>query len=110
MTKKQSGGGKLGRTEIVGIRLDPRLRFLLEVASRQHRRTVSSYIDYVLSQSIDKEPIRASGSDVWTCIGDEAEYLWDVDEDVRMKNLSKRFPHLLNFDEQVRLKERDGTG
>jgi len=108
MTKKQGGGGKLGRTETVTIRLNPRLRYLLDVASRQHRRTVSSYIEHALSQAIDKEPIRASGTDVWTCIGSEAEYLWDVDEDDRLKALSQRYPHLLNFDEQVRLKARDG--
>lgn len=104
MTNKKQGGGKLGRTEVVAVRLDARLRYLLEVASRQHRRTVSSYIEHALSQAIEKEPIRASGSDVWTCIGSEAEYLWDVDEDDRFQRLAERYPHLLNFEEQVKWK------
>jgi len=104
MTKKQGGGGKLARTEVLTMRLDRRLRYLLEVVSRQQRRTVSSYIEFAISQAIEREQIRPSGSDVWTTVGSEAEYLWDVDEDERLKRLAQRYPHLLNFDEQVQLK------
>jgi hypothetical protein len=101
-------GGNLTRTETVTVRFDPRLRYLLEIASRQHRRTVSSYIEFVLSKAIDEEPVKVRHADEWTTIGVEATYLWDIDVHERLRVLAARFPHLLNFDEQVKLRAGDG--
>ena len=108
MKTKNARGGKLCKSEVIGVRLDQRLRYLAEVAARQHRRSLSAYIEYALSQVIDAEPLKIPGSDVVTTIGAEAVHLWDVDANDRLKKLAARFPHLLNFDEQVKLKAADG--
>lgn len=100
---RKGGGGKLSRSETVTVRLDPKLRYLAELAARLHRRTLSSYIEWSIKEALDSEVLRQSGD--WTLsIGDEAENLWDVDEADRFARLALRYPHLLSHEEQVRWK------
>ena len=49
--KRKGGGGKLARSETVTVRLDPKLRYLAELAARKQRRTVSSFIEWAVEQS-----------------------------------------------------------
>lgn len=105
---RKAGGGKLSRSETVTVRLDPKLRYLAELAARIHRRTLSSYIEWSIKQSLDTEPMRPAG---WTAeqadgitIGTQAENLWDVDEPDRFAKLALRYPHLLTHEEQVKWK------
>jgi hypothetical protein len=37
---KRKGGGKLSRSETVTVRLDPKLRYLAELAALKQRRTL----------------------------------------------------------------------
>jgi hypothetical protein len=112
---KGKGGGKLSRSETVTVRLDPKLRYLTELAARLHRRTSSSYIEWTIKASLDAEPLRPSalrGSvGCNETIGSEAEYLWDVDEADRFAKLALRYPHLLTHEEQVvwKLLRENGT-
>ena len=102
------GGGKLSRSETVTVRLDPKLRYLAELAARLHRRTLSSYIEWSIKASLDTETVRPTNLNGLEAsdqtIGNEAEYLWDVDEADRFAKLALRYPHLLTHDEQVRWK------
>jgi hypothetical protein len=102
------GGGKLNRTETVTVRLDPKLRYLAELAARLHRRTLSSYIEWAIKASLDTEAVRPTSlpglHDSDHTIGNEAEYLWDVDDADRFAKLALRYPHLLTHEEQVRWK------
>lgn len=105
---RKGGGGKLSRSETVTVRLDPKLRYLAELAARLHRRTLSSYIEWAIKASLDSEPLRPAGytaerADGIT-IGSEAESLWDVDDADRFAKLALRYPHLLTHEEQVRWK------
>ena len=45
---RKGGGGKLSRSETVTVRLDPKLRYLAELAARLHRRTLSSYVEWAI--------------------------------------------------------------
>ena len=105
LESKGKGGGKLSRSETVTVRLDPKLRYLTELAARLHRRTSSSYIEWTIKASLDAEPLRPtglSGLEVTDAtIGSEAEYLWDVDEADRFAKLALRYPHLLTHEEQM---------
>ena len=106
--KRVGGGGKLGRTETVTVRLDPKLRYLTELAARKHSRTVSSYIEWRIKLSLDLEDVRPVDTPAHVAapetIGSEGEYLWDVDEADRFVKLALRYPHLLTHEEQVRWK------
>ena len=105
---RKGGGGKLARTETVTVRLDPKLRYLTELAARKHSRTVSSYIEWRLKASLDTEDVRPVNTPAHVAapetIGTEAEYLWDVDDADRFAKLALRYPHLLTHEEQVRWK------
>src|SRR5687768_2422071 len=93
---RKGGGGKLSRSETVTVRLDPKLRYLAELAARLHRRTLSSYIEWAIKASLDTESVRPtnlSGRDASDhTIGNEAEYLWDVDDADRFAKLAMRYP------------------
>lgn len=100
---RKGGGGKLSRSETVTVRLDPKLRYLAELAARLHRRTLSSYIEWSIKGALDSEALR-SHEGIRDTIGTEAEYLWDVDDADRFAKLALRYPHLLTHEEQVRWK------
>lgn len=99
--KTGSAGSRLGRTETVSIRLDPRLNYLCELAARSQRRTKSSFIEATIAEKIDTMPFRnwADDSDP-VSIGDRASYLWHVRESYRLCSLALIAPHLLTFEEQ----------
>lgn len=106
--KRKGGGGKLSRSETVTVRLDPKLRYLTELAARKHRRTLSSYMEWRIRESLESEDVRPvntpAPASAPETIGTEAEYLWDVDEADRFAKLALRYPHLLTHEEQVRWK------
>lgn len=102
----KKGGGKLSRSETVTVRLDPKLRYLAELAARKQRRTLSSYIEWVLEDSLGRVLlVDDNGFNAREIsIADEAAYLWDVDEADRFARLALRYPDMLTHDEQVRWK------
>jgi len=100
--ERKGGGGTLSRTEIVTIRLDPKLRYLAELAARSHRRTLSSWIEWSIKTSIDQELLPASeATKEHHRLGDAAKFLWDVDEPGRLAQLALHYPSLLTFEEQL---------
>lgn len=101
----------MNRSEIVTIRLDPKLRYLTELASRRQRRTVSSFIESAIGKELRNvsveivhvTPVSEGGKN-----GPEnlqlniaAEILWDPDEPDRLAKLGLYCPQLLNYEEQV---------
>jgi hypothetical protein len=106
------GGGKLSRSEVVTVRLDPKTRYLAELAARRQRRTLSSYIEWVVAESLSTfilEEMDRNGADADIAIGD----LWDVDECDRLVKLALYDDSLLNYREQVlwkRIQEQAAPG
>lgn len=96
--RRKTGGGKLSRSETVSVRLDPKLRYLAELASRRQRRALSSYIEWAIEDSLARVHLDSNGN---ASIADEAEALWDVDESDRFAKLALQHPDLLTHDEQV---------
>lgn len=101
---RKGGGGKLSRSETVTVRLDPKLRYLAELAARLHRRTLSSYVEWAIEASLDNNVLKTNYEGHGFSIKDDAEYLWDVDDADRFARLALRYPHLLSHEEQVRWK------
>ncbi|NWG31665.1 hypothetical protein [Sulfuricystis thermophila] len=103
-SKRKGGGGKLSRSETVTVRLDPKLRYLAELAARKQRRTVSSFIEWAVEQSFRDVTIYHgsgyNGDDNITIEQDAAE-LWDVDDAERFVRLAIKYPDLLTHDEQI---------
>ncbi|SHI12953.1 hypothetical protein [Desulfofustis glycolicus] len=105
--KKKGAGGSLNRSQVVTVRLDPKLRYLAELAALKQRRTLSSYIEWAVQESL-KNVYLAEGSgynnDHGCTVHDEGDRLWDVDEPDRFAMLALRYPELLTHDEQIRWK------
>lgn len=99
-SKRKGGGGKLTRSETVTVRLDPKLRYLAELAARKQRRTVSSFIEWAIEDALRRINISEHQNDDRT-IHDVAMTLWDVDDADRFANLALNFPEWLTHDEQV---------
>lgn len=104
--EKKAGGGKLSRSQVITVRLDPRLRHGAEIASRKQRRTVSSFVEWAVEQAlaqvklevVDKFDARQSRD----CSAAEAlDEVWDIDAADRFVKLAIQLPDLLNHDEQI---------
>jgi len=102
--QNKKGGGKLSRSVTVTVRLDPKLRYLVEIAARCQRRTVSSYIEWAVLESLSgiRLPDGMGGNgNVIEFVSDKADQLWSVDESERLARLAILHPALLNHDEQL---------
>lgn len=100
---RKGGGGKLSRTETVTVRLDSKLRYLAELAARKQRRTLSSYIEWAIEDSL-KSVLLHQGTgyngDANVSVAEEVKRLWDVDEAERFVRLAIHYPELLTHQEQ----------
>ena len=96
-------GGRLSRSEVVTIRLDPKLRYLAELAARKQRRTISSLIEWAVENGLNS--VGLSSADEGPTIWKEADSLWDVDEADRFVKLALRYPELLIHEEQILWKQ-----
>ena len=95
-------GAKTGRSETVSVRLDPKLRYLTDLGARLHRRTLSSFIEWAIEDSLKRISFyQGDDSSRYSSIMDEAEELWDTDEPERLVKLALRHPSLLTHEEQV---------
>jgi hypothetical protein len=57
---RKGGGSKLFRTELVSVRIDPKLRFAVELAARKQRRTSSSFVEWAIEEAVKRLPLRIS--------------------------------------------------
>jgi hypothetical protein len=99
------GGAKLYRSETVTVRLDPKVRYLAEIASRVQRRTLSSFIEWAVEESLKNVELRTSYGNTVTVaaagsVPSHNPQLWDVDDADRFIKLAHHFPHLLSHSEQ----------
>jgi hypothetical protein len=92
------------RSEVVTVRLDPRLKYLGEIAARKQRRTLSGYIEWAVEQSLKSVVLaenEGDGSPVTVENAERINGLWEVDEAERIAKLALHYPELLTFEEQV---------
>jgi hypothetical protein len=92
------------RSETVSVRLDPKLRYLAELAARKQRRTLSSYIEWAIEASLEK--VILTEGEEWNDarsvnLANAAADLWDVEDADKFAKLAFRYPDLLTHHEQV---------
>ncbi len=95
------GGDRKVRSETVTVRLDPKLRYLAELAARKQRRTLSSYVEWAIEASLERVDLADSGNGPAVTVSDGAAQLWDVEEPDRFGKLALRYPELLTHHEQT---------
>ncbi|MEA3487053.1 MAG: hypothetical protein U9R20_05290 [Thermodesulfobacteriota bacterium] len=103
VAKKKGAGGNLTRSQVVTVRLDPKLRYLGELAALRQRRTLSSYIEWAVQESLKRVHL-SDDNDYENTVHNEADRLWDVDEPDRFMKLAFHYPELLTYAEQIKWK------
>lgn len=93
-------GGKLSRSEIVAVRLDPKIKFAVDLAAKKQRRSVSSFIEWAIETTLDELEI-ASINNEMVKTREVLKQTWDVEESDRFVKLACLFPELLNFQEEL---------
>lgn len=89
---------KLSRSETISIRLDPKLKYLAELAARKQRKTLSSFIEWCVDDKLRTEIIYGE-----LTFMDRINTLFDSDSDIRLKILKSNHPELLTYDEEIYL-------
>lgn len=90
------------RTEVFAMRLDPKLKYLAEIAARKQRRSLANFIEWTIEQSLSQVCLGESGfNDGGVTITDMATRLWALDEPDRLVRLANLYPDLLTYDEQL---------
>ncbi len=109
---KRTSRAKAPNTETLTLRIEPKLRYLAELAGRKQRRSLTSFIKWAIEKGLNDVLLKEESYSVNPDGGGEqyqpeitiakaAADLWDVDEADRFIKLALRFPDLLTHEEQV---------
>ena len=98
--RKAKAGGP--RTEVFAMRLDPKLKYLAEIAARKQRRSLANFIEWSMEQALDAVKLYEHRDGlVNKSVLDEAKNLWDLEPCDRLIKLAENYPDLLNYEEQL---------
>jgi len=86
-----------GRTETIGFRLEPKLRFAAEIAARRQRRSLSSFIEWAVDEAMENVVL---DSESQVTVRQALKDIWDPDEADRFVRLAAKYPELLNHEEE----------
>ncbi len=105
MTEKNRKAKATGpRTEVFAMRLDPKLKYLAEIAARKQRRSLANFIEWSLEQSLRAVVLLESedfNGQYNRSVLDEANKLWDLEPSERLIKLAENYPDLLSYEEQL---------
>ena len=100
-SRKPKAGESKRKSEVVTVRLDPKLKYLAELAARRQRRTLSSFIEWAIEDSLSRvHPAYIDQGEATPTFAENASLLWDVDEPDRFAKLALNYPDLLDHEEQ----------
>lgn len=100
--KNRKAKAGVPRTEVFALRLDPKLKYLAEIAARKQRRSLANFVEWAIEEALKGVPlaeldINGNGPTV----ANVATQLWALDESDRLRNLATHYPELLSYDEQL---------
>jgi len=95
--KKKSGF--VAKGESLTVRLEPKLKWGIELLARKHRRNMSSVLEWIIINAINgNEGLNVVQNSTTTSLLDLA---WDTDEADRIVKLAIYYPTLLTYEEEV---------
>ena len=98
--RKAKAGGP--RTEVFAMRLDPKLKYLAEIAARKQRRSLANFIEWSLEKALDSvKLVESEDGPFGLSVLDQANKLWDLEPSDRLIKLAENYPDLLNYEEQL---------
>lgn len=94
-TKTSKRTGETSTTVAVGIRIDPKIKFALDIMGRLQKRSLTAVIEWAISQAIDQQSTDVNGTSLSTVL----DNVWSTDESVRLVMLAINLPEALTYDE-----------
>ena len=103
MTEKKRKPKATGpRTEVFAMRLDPKLKYLAEIAARKQRRSLANFVEWTIEQALNRVPLVESGfNGEGPTVAEASAQLWALDESDRLIKLATHYPDLLSYEEQL---------
>lgn len=93
-TKTTKKKGETATTVSVGIRIDPKIKFALDMMGRQQKRSLTAVIEWAISNAIAQQ---ASSFD--ETFAELINRVWSTDESTRFANMALYMPESLSYDE-----------
>ncbi|MFZ5482995.1 MAG: hypothetical protein ACOZB0_02085 [Pseudomonadota bacterium] len=91
------------RTEVFAMRLDPKLKYLAEIAARKQRRSLANFIEWAVEQALSKVMLVETADfngQYDRSVLDEAGKLWDLEPSDRFLKLAEHYSDLMTYEEQ----------
>ena len=90
------------RTEVFAMRLDPKLKYLAEIAARKQRRSLANFIEWTIEQALGQVNLEDGGfNNSGITVADMSAKRWALDESDRLVQLAELYPDLLTYEEQL---------
>lgn len=92
------------KSETFSVRLEPKTRYLAELAARSQGRSLANFIQMAVERALENTEVQtyARPNQAIPVLSSEfVELVWDVDEPERLVKLALAYPELMTFDEQV---------
>lgn len=89
------------RSETLGLRLDPRMKYALELLSRSQHRSISGTVEWCVERALQSETVTSelADSDFPLPFDQLTDRIWDVDPYRRLIDLCCYAPKLATFEE-----------
>lgn len=93
-TKPTKKKGETSTTVSVGIRIDPKIKFALDMMGREQKRSLTAVVEWAISNAIAQQQ--------WSfdeTFADVIDRVWSTDEATRFVNMAFFMPKSLTYDE-----------
>lgn len=94
-TKTSKRAGETTTTVSVGIRIDPKIKFALDLMGRLQKRSLTAVIEWAISNAIAQQSLDFDG----TTLASVLDEIWSTDESTRLVMLALNLPEALTYDE-----------
>lgn len=94
-TKTTKRKGETSTTVSVGIRIDPKIKFALDMMGREQKRSLTAVIEWAISNAIAQQHT-GSFDETFSELIDK---IWSTDESTRFVNMAFYMPQALTYDE-----------
>lgn len=99
-TKKRRTAGP--KTEVFAMRLDPKLKYMAELASRKQRRSLANFVEWAIEEALAQVEVFPNHNEGRSdAIAYLSERLWALDEADRVTALGQYLPDLMTYEEQL---------
>lgn len=95
VTKTTKKKGETSTTVSVGIRIDPKIKFALDIMGRLQKRSLTAVIEWAISNAIAQETVGPHAESM----ADVISNVWSTDESTRFVLQCFHLPQSLTYDE-----------